>query len=104
MVIGEHIEGYVAGKGAGADKWELRLWQYVSRYTENSMDGAKLRSVYTKIKGALSEVLIPPPSENLCRLLKAPSISAVRTVFHIHLAPEPAAPLPCTPSTLAKGL
>ena len=54
MVIGEHIEGFVAGKGAGADKWELRLWQYVSRYTDNTMDGAKLCAVFSKIKGARS--------------------------------------------------
>lgn len=52
MIIGEHIDGYVAEKGPNAEKWELRLWQYVSRTTENSMDGAKLRSVYAKIKGA----------------------------------------------------
>jgi Domain of unknown function (DUF4208) len=51
MVIGEHIEGFVASKGPGAEKWEQRLWAYVSRTTENSMDGPKLRAVFSRLKG-----------------------------------------------------
>ena len=51
MVNGEHIEGFVASKGPGAEKWEQRLWAYVSRTTENSMDGPKLRAVFSRLKG-----------------------------------------------------
>ena len=31
---------------------QSRLWQYVSKYTDNGMSGAKLLSIYAKIKRA----------------------------------------------------